>query len=97
MTFQHVARAVGYGVEVEVRHAVYADRVLDMALTTLSTSSFSLTNPGDSADQSLKCSGIGLRPPLSHATAMQPQYPRLSPTSPLLPSKTFARCSIFLA
>ena len=38
-----------------------------------------------------------LRPPLSHATAMQPQYPRLSPTSPLLPSQTFARCSIFLA
>ena len=69
----------------------------DIVLTMLSTSSFSLTNPGESADHSLKCSGIGLRPPLSQATAMQPQYPRLSPTSPLLPSHTFARCSIFFA
>ena len=61
------------------------------------TSSFSLTNPGESADHSLKCSGIGLCPPLSQATAMQPQKPRLSPTSPLLPSQTFARYSIFFA
>lgn len=61
------------------------------------TSSFSLTNPGESADHSLKCSGIGLRPPDSQATAMQPQKPRLSPTSPLLPSQTLARCSVFFA
>ena len=61
------------------------------------TSSFSLTNPGEPADHSLKCSGIGLRPPLSQATAMHPQKPRLSPTSPLLPSQTLARYSIFFA
>ena len=69
----------------------------DMALTMLCTSSFSLTNPGESADHSLKCKGIGFRPPLSHATAMQPQNPRLSPTSPLLPSQTLERYSIFFA
>ena len=70
---------------------------LDMVLTMPSISSFSLTNPGESADHSLKCSGTGLRPPLSQATAMQPQKPRLSPTSPLLPSQTLARYSIFFA
>ena len=57
------------------------------------TSSFSLTNPGESADHSRKCSGIGLRPPLSQATAMQPQNPMLSPTLPLLPFQTLATFS----
>ena len=34
-------------------------------------------------DQTRKWSGTGLLPPLSQTTAMQPQYPRLSPIAPV--------------